>query len=177
MPSFVTATFFSEVPAKRHTSSIRAKSFMLIGRLAELSGFYRQPMVRSTTLVLGKRFIPKTDSSKVLAIRIYDINISPITLPPPYRLYYVLFLLHITPIGPDTSHTTSHTSILWLIQHFIQSRTPTTQIHIRKRRHCTSHLVFFTTVHSSFAYLAHERLWIASANGDDGLRSWTGVYI
>jgi hypothetical protein len=41
--------------------------------------------------------------------------------------------------------------------------------------HLISHL--FTTVHSYFAYLAHERLRIASANGDDGSRSWNGVYI
>lgn len=63
------------------------------------------------------------------------------------------------------------------ILYYIQSRPSTTWIHIRTRRVCTSYLVFFTTVHMYFAYLAQEMLRIASVNGDDCLRSWNGVYI
>lgn len=104
-PSYVTAIYFSEVPAKHHTSSARAKSFMLIGRQAEWSGSSRPPMVRSTTLVLGKRFIPKTDLSKFLAKRIRLLS--------PHRLHHshILDLVSFSykkhsPTGPAISHLT-----------------------------------------------------------------------
>lgn len=67
-------------------------------------------MVRSTTLGLGKRFIPKTDSSKVLALRIYDINVLLFLHDTTYYrdAHHPLILLQTAPPGPDTSHLISY---------------------------------------------------------------------
>jgi hypothetical protein len=136
-------------------------------------------MVRSTILGLGKRFIPKTDSSKVLALRIYDINVLLLLHDTTYYrdAHHPLIILQTAPLGPDTSHLISYNftfnGLSYTIYNLDHPSRGFTYEHGGPAPHILS---FFTTVHMYFAYLAQEMLRIASVNGDYCLRSWNGVY-